>query len=107
MEFANALQLTTRITTMSSPHTPNVAIVGAGLSGLTLARVLQKNGVSCTIFEAEADLNSRDQGGSLDMNPDTGARALELCGLLGQFHAHCRPEGDELRVTGIYFERCR
>jgi len=78
----------------------SVAIIGAGVSGLTLARVLQKHGVSCTIYESEKSAASRDQGGSLDMHADTGTRALEIAGLLDQFYANARPEGDEMRFVG-------
>lgn len=46
-----------------------VGIVGAGPSGLTLARILAVNGISSTVFEREAGESARWQGGSLDMKP--------------------------------------
>ncbi|MFD1047982.1 FAD-dependent oxidoreductase, partial [Kibdelosporangium lantanae] len=49
-----------------------IAIVGAGLSGLVCARILQRNGVAVTVYEADATPDSRQQGGSLDIHDDTG-----------------------------------
>ncbi|MFD5464154.1 FAD-dependent oxidoreductase [Kitasatospora sp. NPDC127059] len=83
---------------MNSARDPRIAIVGAGLGGLTCARVLQQHGRSVTVFEREASADSRPQGGSLDMHPDTGQAALGAAGLLDRFHALARPEGDEWRV---------
>ncbi|WP_330342306.1 FAD-dependent oxidoreductase [Streptomyces sp. NBC_00557] len=83
---------------MNPARDPRIAIVGAGLGGLTCARVLQQHGRSVTVFEREASADSRPQGGSLDMHPDTGQAALGAAGLLDRFHALARPEGDEWRV---------
>ncbi|MFH8387433.1 FAD-dependent oxidoreductase [Kitasatospora sp. NPDC018058] len=83
---------------MNSARDPRIAIVGAGLGGLTCARVLQQHGRSVTVFEREASADARPQGGTLDMHPDTGQAALGAAGLLDRFHALARPEGDEWRV---------
>ncbi|MFF5016838.1 FAD-dependent oxidoreductase [Streptomyces sp. NPDC001165] len=83
---------------MNSARDPRIAIVGAGLGGLTCARVLQQLGRSVTVFEREASADARPQGGTLDMHPDTGQAALSAAGLLDRFHALARPEGDEWRV---------
>lgn len=83
---------------MHAVRDPRIAIVGAGLGGLTCARVLQQHGRSVTVFEREASADARPQGGTLDMHPDTGQAALRSAGLLDRFHALARPEGDEWRV---------
>ncbi|MET8454574.1 NAD(P)-binding protein, partial [Streptomyces sp. NPDC005209] len=77
---------------------PRIAIVGAGLGGLTCARVLQQHGRSVTVFEREASVDARPQGGTLDLHADTGQAALRAAGLLDRFQALARPEGEEWRV---------
>ncbi|KAF8260821.1 hypothetical protein EI94DRAFT_1667621 [Lactarius quietus] len=84
---------------MASPPPLSVAVVGAGLGGLVLARVLQLQGLTVTVFEHEPTLASREQGGSLDIHPETGQYALETAQLTAQFRKLARPEDDLMRIA--------
>jgi 2-polyprenyl-6-methoxyphenol hydroxylase-like FAD-dependent oxidoreductase len=75
-----------------------IAIVGAGLGGLVLARVLQIYGISSTVYELDAAANTRKQGGSLDMHEESGQIALRTAGLYEEFRRLTRPHGEAMRV---------
>ncbi len=83
---------------MSRKTSLQIAIIGAGPAGLTLARLLQMQGYSPTVFEREISPLERAQGGSLDLHPGSGLRAVHLAGLDTQFQAIARYEDQGLRI---------
>lgn len=64
-----------------------IAIIGAGESGLTLARLLEVNNVDYVVFEQNP--SSVDMGfwGTLDMHSDTAQVVLKEAGLYENFEA--------------------
>jgi 2-polyprenyl-6-methoxyphenol hydroxylase-like FAD-dependent oxidoreductase len=73
-----------------------IAIVGAGLGGLALARVLHVNGMDCVVYERETSRDARGQGGMLDIH--SGQRALREAGLIDGFYEIARGEGQDMRL---------
>lgn len=75
-----------------------ISIVGGGLGGLTLARILHRHGIEAVVHEREANRSARSQGGMLDLHPESGQHALAAAGLDDRFRSTARPEGEEHRI---------
>ncbi len=80
-----------------SPST-KIAVLGAGPGGLTLARLLQRRGFDVQIYERDSSRAARSQGGTLDLDAESGQRAIREMGLEAEFAALSRPEGQALRI---------
>ena len=83
---------------MPTSSSPSVAVVGGGLSGLVLARILQQHNIACTVYELDATAGARRQGGLLDLHVESGQLALREAGLYEQFRRLTRPQAEALRV---------
>ncbi|MFC0517291.1 FAD-dependent oxidoreductase [Mucilaginibacter angelicae] len=84
---------------MKAIKNKNIAIVGGGPGGLTLARILQMNGASVKVYERDLNRDVRVQGATLDLHEESGLKALEVAGLMDAFNANYRPGADKLRVV--------
>lgn len=83
---------------MTNSTHPTIAIIGGGPGGLLAARVLQLGGVDVTVYDADDSLESRDQGGTLDLHADSGQIAIDDARLTAEFAALARPEGQAHRL---------
>lgn len=77
----------------------SVVIVGAGPAGLALARLLQMRAVEVMILERDESPASRPQGGSLDLRPDSGRRAIMAAGLNDDFVRLSREDAKQFTLV--------
>jgi 2-polyprenyl-6-methoxyphenol hydroxylase-like FAD-dependent oxidoreductase len=76
-----------------------IAIIGGGPGGLTLARILQMNGADVKVYERDVNWAVRVQGATLDLHTESGLKALSVAGLMDEFKANYRPGADKMCIT--------
>jgi len=72
-----------------------VAIIGGGPGGLTLARLLQLQNVNVKVYERDLNKNARVQGAPLDMHDDSGLAAIRKANLFEEFRTNFMPGADK------------
>jgi 2-polyprenyl-6-methoxyphenol hydroxylase-like FAD-dependent oxidoreductase len=80
-------------------QTKQIAIIGGGMAGLTLARLLQMQNAEVKVYERDVDRDVRVQGSTLDLHEGTGLEALKRAGLLDEFYKHHRPVASKMRLA--------
>ncbi|PZG19279.1 FAD-dependent oxidoreductase [Nonomuraea aridisoli] len=75
-----------------------IAVIGGGPAGLTFARVLHRHDHPVTVLERDPAPDARPPGGTLDLHENLGQLALSKAGLLAEFQALSRPEGQAMRI---------
>ena len=75
-----------------------VAIVGGGPGGLTLARLLQLQNVAVKVYERDLNKNARVQGSPLDMHEESGLAAIHKANLFEEFKSNFMPGADKTLI---------
>lgn len=76
-----------------------IAIIGGGIGGLTLARLLQLKGADVAVYERDLNSEVRVQGSTLDLHEGTGLEAMKRAGLIEEFYKYHRPTASKLRIV--------
>jgi 2-polyprenyl-6-methoxyphenol hydroxylase-like FAD-dependent oxidoreductase len=76
-----------------------IAIIGGGPGGLTLARLLKLKGANVKVYERDFNKDARVQGTTLDMHEESGLEALRKAQLLDAFKKNYRPGADRMIIV--------
>jgi len=71
-----------------------IAIIGGGPGGLTLARLLQLKGSNVKVYERDLNKDARVQASPLDMHEESGVAALRKAGLIKYLKKNVRQGAD-------------
>lgn len=82
----------------------SLAIVGGGPGGLTLARLLQLQGVNVKVYERDLNASARVQGSPLDLHETSGLAAIHKAGLFGEFKNNFMPGADKTLIVNEHAE---
>ncbi|MWB96826.1 FAD-dependent monooxygenase [Flavobacterium sp. GA093] len=75
-----------------------VAIVGGGPGGLTLAKLLQLKGANVKVYERDLNKEARVQGSTLDLHDESGLAAIRKADLLNEFKNNFLPGADKTLI---------
>lgn len=76
-----------------------VAIIGGGPGGLTLARLLQLKKANVKIYERDLNKNARVQGSPLDLHDGSGLAAIYKAHLFEEFKNNFLPGADKTLIV--------
>jgi 2-polyprenyl-6-methoxyphenol hydroxylase-like FAD-dependent oxidoreductase len=76
-----------------------VAIIGAGPGGLTLARLLHLKGVHTKVYERDLNKDARVQGSPLDLHNESGLAAIRKANLLTEFKHNFLAGADKMSIV--------
>ncbi|MNQ71172.1 FAD-dependent urate hydroxylase [compost metagenome] len=81
-----------------------VAIIGGGMGGLMLTRLLQLQNINVKVYERDLNSEVRVQGAPLDLHEDSGLIAMKQANLLDEFYKNIRPNASKARIVDQNFE---
>ena len=85
-------------------HDKQIAIIGGGPSGLTLARLLQLQGANVKVYERDVNKDARVQGSPLDMHEESGWAALSKAKLINEFNKNVLAGADKKIIVNEHAE---
>jgi len=81
-----------------------IAIIGAGPGGLTLARLLQLKGFNVNVYERDLNKHARVQGSPLDMHEASGWAAISKANLIEEFKKNVLQGADKKVIVNEHAE---